>query len=325
VDPVRLTFHAIAEAWPGARWQARFHATWPAYRAWYLRDGDAARPSYDVAAGMLRRHMPELVGVWERLVALTGGDELAARMLTLYGSPPLVSGCSQAVVGGAEPTLVRNYDFDPALLEAVISSTALTGRRVIGMSEGLWGLLDGINDAGLAVSLTFGGRRVVGPGFAAPVVVRYLLEACETTWDAVAALRRIPVQASYNFTLADRAGDAATVHAAPDRPAWTGPAPVAANHQGRVDWPEHATATATVEREARLRELAGDPAIAEEALVEAFLAPPLRSRAYRTGFGTLYTAVHRPADGSVEYRWPGAGWRQSFDAFEDGHRVVHLS
>jgi predicted choloylglycine hydrolase len=311
---VDLTFHAIAEEQPGARWQARFAHAWPAYRAWFLRDGDAARPSLDESSRMLERHMPELVPVWTRLAALAGGDELAARMLTLYGTPPLVSGCSQAVLGGA---LVRNYDYDPALLEGVISSTALTGRRVLGMSDCLWGLLDGINDAGLAVSLAFGGRRATGPGFAAPLVVRYLLETCATTAAAVGALERIPIQASYNLTIVDRGGEAVTVHVAPDRPPWTSP-PLATNHQGAVEWPEHATALATVEREALLQNLTGRD-------VDAFLEPPLRSTAYAAGFGTLYTAVHRPADGSVEYRWPGASWRQSFDAFEDGRRVVHLS
>ena len=63
------------------------------------------------------------------------------------------------------------------------------------MSDCLWGLLDGINDAGLAVSLTFGGRRDVGDGFAIPLVMRYLLETCDTVDEARAALERIPVHA----------------------------------------------------------------------------------------------------------------------------------
>ena len=52
-------------------------------------------------------------------------------------------------------------------------------RAVIGSSDCAWGLLDGINDAGLAVSLAFGGRKVVGSGFGVPLVVRYLLETCD--------------------------------------------------------------------------------------------------------------------------------------------------
>ena len=75
--------------------------------------------------------------------------------------------------------LVRNYDYAPSRMEGIIWSTRLAERRVIGMSDCLWGLLDGMNDAGLAVSLTFGGRRVLGDGFGIPLVVRYLLETCD--------------------------------------------------------------------------------------------------------------------------------------------------
>ena len=60
---------------------------------------------------------------------------------------------------GEAPALVRNYDYSPDLCEWVVLSTAWTGLRVLGMSDCLWGLLDGMNDAGLAASLTFGGRR----------------------------------------------------------------------------------------------------------------------------------------------------------------------
>jgi predicted choloylglycine hydrolase len=319
-----LTFRAVDEPQPGARWRARFEALWPAYRAWYLRDGDAARPSYAVARGMLAAHMPELVPAWERLVELAGGGDLAARMLSLYDPPPLVSGCSQAVFPGERAVLVRNYDFDPELLEGVVHATALTGRRVIGMGDCLWGLLDGMNDAGLAVSLAFGGRRVEGPGFAVPLVVRYLLEVCETTDQAMAVLARLPVQASYNLTILDRHGATVTACVAADRAPEPRGVDVATNHPHTVEWPEHARATSSVEREARILTLLGDPETREPDFVAAFLAPPLRSTAYASGFGTLYTAVHRPADGTVEYRWPGVSWRQSLDAFEEGEREVRL-
>ena len=325
MDDVTLTFHAIDEPQPGARWQARFEATWPDYRRWYLRAGDAARPSYAVARAMLQRHMPELVPAWQRLVELAGGGDVAARMLSLYHPPPLVSGCSQAVFPGPDPVLVRNYDFDPALLEGVVYASELTGRRVVGMSDCLWGLLDGMNGDGLAVSLAFGGRRTVQEGFAISLVVRYLLETCATAADAVATLRRLPVQASYNLTLLDRGGTAATARVAPGCAPVLGPAAVATNHQEVVEWEEHARVTASVEREARMLALLADPATAERDFVGAFLEPPLHANAYGSGFGTLYTAVHRPVGGVVEYRWPGEAWRQSLDAFAEGSRTVRLS
>jgi predicted choloylglycine hydrolase len=324
VDDLSMTFRAIAEPWPGPRFGARFERGWPGYRRWFLRDGEAARPSYAVARGMLREHMPELVPAWERLVELAGGGDLAARMLALYDTPPLVSGCSQAVLAGEAPVLVRNYDFDPALLEGVICRTALRGGGVIGMSDCLWGLLDGINEDGLAVSLAFGGRRVGGAGFAVSLVLRYLLETCTTTAQAVVALERLPVQGAYNVTLLDRGGAAATAYLAADRRPRFARTLAATNHQRAVDWPEHARATRTLERERRILSLLADPAAGEADVVAAFLEPPLRSTAYGDGFGTLYTAVHRPAEGAVEYRWPGATWRQSFDAFDEGTRVIAL-
>ena len=35
------------------------------------------------------------------------------------------------------------------------------------------------------------------------------------------------------------------------------------------------------------------------------MEPPLYSTEYSRGFGTLYTAAYRPADGVVTYHWPG--------------------
>jgi predicted choloylglycine hydrolase len=218
VDELSITFRAIAEPEPGERFQTRFGEAWPTYRRWYLRDGDGARPSYAEARRMLHEHMPELVPAWSRLVELAGGGDLAARMLALYDPPPLVSGCSQAVLGGGGASvLVRNYDFDPALLEGVIGLTALRGQGVIGMSDCLWGLLDGMNESGLAVSLAFGGRRATGAGFGVSLVLRYLLETCTTTAQAVRTLERLPVQGAYNLTLLDRSGEAATAYLAADR------------------------------------------------------------------------------------------------------------
>lgn len=63
----------------------------------------------------MRAHLPELVPTWERLVELCGHDETAARMLTLWNVPAFQAGCSQAVLPGTEPVLVRNYDCNSKL------------------------------------------------------------------------------------------------------------------------------------------------------------------------------------------------------------------
>ena len=253
MQTVDLTFRAVEEMQPGARWQALFESMWPSYRTWFLQAGDAARPTYADSRRMLRTHMPELSDVYERLVELAGGGDLAARMLALYDPPPYLSGCSQGVLRQSSPLLVRNYDYAPDRLEGVILHTGWTQRRVIGMSDCLWGLLDGMNDAGLAVSLTYGGRRVLGHGFGIPLVLRYLLETCDNVADASRVLERLPYQLSHTLTLADSTGDAVTAYLSPDRGVIFRSIPIATNHQGKVEWTEHAVVTQTVEREECIR------------------------------------------------------------------------
>ena len=85
---------------------------------------------------------------------------------------------------------MRNYDYSPSAFDCLILHTNWQGRRVMGTSDGMWGLVDGINDAGLAVSLTFGGRRVVGDGFGVPLILRYVLQTCDTAEQAGEVLRR---------------------------------------------------------------------------------------------------------------------------------------
>jgi predicted choloylglycine hydrolase len=318
---VPFSFRAIEELELGPKWAAVFEERWPHYHEWFLREGEAARASYATSARMLRTHMPELMDAYERIVQLAGGGDIAARMLSLYRPPPYLAACSQGVwsrEGG--PMLVRNYDYAPSRMEGIVWSTRLTERRVIGMSDCLWGLLDGMNDAGLAVSLTFGGRRVLGDGFGIPLVVRYLLETCDDVASARESLARLPYALAYNLTVVDRAGEVLTAYLSPDREPIFRTVPAATNHQGIVEWPEQARATRTIERERWILELLADPATTAVSFEDAFLRSPLFSTAYDSGFGTLYTAAYRPAEGSVEYRWPSFAWRLGFNAFiEEEH------
>jgi predicted choloylglycine hydrolase len=317
-------FEAISEDLPGPKWQLLFQQHWPAYQRWFLSEGNKARPFYLTSLRSLRQYMPELLPCYERLVELGGGGDLAARFLSLYCPPAYLTGCSQAVWTGTPSLLVRNYDYSPQLFEGVILKTAWNGRQVIATSDCLWGVVDGLNEDGLAVSLTFGGRRVVGEGFGVPLLLRYILEFCVTTAEAVKVLERVPTHMAYNVTILDRGGAFRTVFIAPDRPALVRTIAVTTNHQQQVEWHQHAQATATLERERfltfRLRESTHSP----DKLVKAFLHSPVYSTAYGRGFGTLYTAVFRPDSGEVEYIWPNGTWRQSFDAFEEGARAVRF-
>jgi predicted choloylglycine hydrolase len=318
-----LTFEAIEERAPGPRWAALFAYHWPRYRAWFLHEGEAKRTSYAESLRALKDHMPELVPVYEQLCSLAGGGDLEARFLAMWAPPSYLAGCSQAVWLGGDPVLCRNYDYAPARLEGAILHTSWI-RPVIGSSDCAWGLLDGINGSGLAVSLAFGGRRVVGSGFGVPLVVRYLLETCETTEQARATLRRLPYHLAHTLTVVDVEGDVCTAFLSPDRPVELSPRVVATNHQGRIEWSEHAVVTRTVERERCLVRLLADDSTEAEQLVAAYLQPPLYARDYDRGMGTLYTVAYHVLEGRAEFRWPGLAWEQRFGAFEEGSRSVLL-
>src|SRR5262252_8012268 len=119
-----LSFEAIAETTPGAKWQALFSKYWPAYRAWFFSEGDAARKPYLSSYRTLKAAMPELAPIYERLCELAGGGDQAARFLSLYCPPPCLTGCSQVVWSGDGPALIRNYDYAPWLCEGSILCTA---------------------------------------------------------------------------------------------------------------------------------------------------------------------------------------------------------
>lgn len=309
------TLYAVQEAVPGSSWVDVYRHLEPGYRRWFLREGDAARPSYLAASVALKRHMPELVPVYERLVDLAGGGDFAARLLALWCPTPYLTGCSQAVWGGDPPMLVRNYDYHPRLWDGVLLSSTWTDRPVIGMLDSLWGVLDGINEAGLAVSLAFGGRPVVGEGFGMPLILRYVLETCADVEEAVAALTRVPTHMSYNVTVLDARDQFRTVFLAPDRPPAVTRRQIATNHQRVVEWEAFAHATATLDRERCLRTRLADPAETSDRFVQRFLEPPLHLDRFQRGWGTLYTAVYEPRTTSVALHWAGATLREAIGQF----------
>lgn len=315
---MELTFTASAEDRPGPAWASLFQQLWPAYRRWYLREGIEARPTYLACRRALKAHMPEVLGVYDELCELAGGGDLAARFLSLYRPPAYLSGCSQAIWPGPEPLLVRNYDYSPLAFDAVILRTRWRKRAVMGMSDCLIGLIDGMNDAGLALSLTFGGRRVVGDGFGMPIILRYALEICENVEEAVQVLTRVPTHMAYNVTALDATGRFATLYLSPDREAIVTTLPVATNHQERIDWVQHARATATVERERYILQRLMHRQMPQESFIDAFLRPPLYALGYSHGNGTLYTAAYWPQRLAASYVWPGVEWRLGLDGFIAG-------
>ena len=323
--PIRRHFQALEEATPGPKWAALFETYWPDYRKWFLAEGDAARPSYVRSRAALQRYMPELVPTWERLTELAGDGDMVSRFLSSYCPPAYLHGCTQAVWTGDEPVLVRNYDYNADRLEGVLLKTCWNDQRVIAMIDASWGVLDGINESGLAVSLAFGGRTDVGDGFGIPLILRYILEFCSTTEEAVAVLKRVPTHMSYNITLLDRSQRFSTVFVTPDKIPVVRQVPVATNHQGKIEWPRHAWATATLERENAANAILRDADATAEGLVAGFQHPPIYNTGHHRGFGTLYTAVYRPFTAAAEYLWPSTSWACDMTDFTERQHTIEYA
>ncbi|MCX7568187.1 C45 family autoproteolytic acyltransferase/hydrolase [Sulfitobacter sp. F26169L] len=319
MSQMTLTFDAVNEATPGAKWAVRWNRSWPAYEAWFVARGGDHGPSRAECRDAIQRYMPELVAVYDRLVAVAGGADRAARFLSTWCPPTYLGGCSLAAVANKKDVrLVRNYDLSPELNEGLLLRTEWSGRAVMGMVEFLWGLSDGVNDAGLSVALAYGGRSETGEGFGVTTIVRYILETCDTVEEAFSALNRVPSHMAYNLVLADATGRTASVELSPGGGIKVMPKAIATNHQSGNSRAERPAFTRTFERRAHLDDLRIKP----RKLNRQFLKPPLLQDRYAQGFGTLFTAEYDPKNGTLGLTLMGDRWDQSLDNFDEGQRVV---
>jgi len=191
----------------------------------------------------------------------------------------------------------------------------------MGMVEFLWGLSDGINNAGLSVALAYGGHSETGEGFGITTILRYVLETCDTVAQAIAALRRVPSHMAYNLVLADASGRTGSVELSPGGDVRLMPNAIAANHQS---WPETAERPAFTRSFERRRHL-NDLKVAPSDLNQKFLSEPLLQDRYAEGFGNLFTTEYDPKRQAMDLTIMGVRWDQTLAAFEKGQRIVTYS
>jgi predicted choloylglycine hydrolase len=311
-------FHAVEEKYPADKWLAHYAAALPGYRRWFASEGELKRPDLAACQAAMKTHMPELVPLWEHLIEITQADDNDARLLSFYCPAPYLAGCSQAVWSRYTPTLVRNYDYSPELCEGRIMKTRWHETQVIASTDCLWGVLDGMNEHGLSVSLSFGGKGIVTEGFSIPIILRYVLEFCTTVDEAVMVLCRVPAHMAYNITVLDAYGQVRTVELSPFSSPNITYKPFAVNHQGDFALTNYALFSRSYERQQFIISKLHDPLSSIESFVNAFEYSPLFSSNYAQNFGTLYTAIYNPQLRAMEYRWPNrVRMYQSFAFFEE--------
>ncbi len=319
-------FHAVQELYPADKWLAHYHAASPSYLRWFASEGEIKRPSLAQCRDALQAYMPEFVPLWEHLVHLSQAGDLEARLLSFYCPAPRSPGCSQAAWTRYTPVLVRNYDYAPDYCEGRILKTRWHGTQVIASTDCLWGVLDGMNEHGLSVSLAFGGKEGVAPGFGIAIILRYVLEFCTTVDEAVKVLARVPAHMAYNVTLLDAWGQVRTVELTPFSSPKVSYKPLAVNHQGEFELTNYALFSNSYERQQFILGRLYDPLSSIESFVNAFEYSPLRACNYAQGFGTLYTAIYNPQLRAMEYRWPNrVRMYQSFAYFEEYALWVDLA
>ena len=326
-----FTFSAVSDDPTGGNLQSAFGLRWPAYAKWYTSGVDnRERPSAELCRAQLLAHMPELLPSYDHLIhrlsPYISDAHLLPKLLSLYNAPAFVAGCTQAVWQRDEQTaLIRNYDFPHQLWDAMLLHSNWNGTRVMAMTDCLWGVLDGINEHGLTVSLSFGGQLAVSDGFGVTLILRYILEFCQTTAEACAVLQRIPVSMAYNIVVMDRLGHHRVVFIGPDKKAEITELVSTANHQpdAQIETDMDILSDSRV-RDRFLQSRLSDPRQTLDHLQQLFLSSPLyRSSKDAKGWGTIYTSRYQPHQGSVSIIWPHQQMTQSFDHFQD--MQLHIS
>jgi len=143
-------------------------------------------------------------------------ERLAAFILTVGYRKPMA--CSSfSAVSDSSVIFGRNYDFYYWLEKHCESYlTRPKGAYAsLGTTDIFVGREDGVNEKGVSVSMHFVAAQPGTPGINFPIAVRFILDKCATTADAVSFLTGVKFLTANNYLIADRSGALAVVEASP--------------------------------------------------------------------------------------------------------------
>ncbi|MEG6513768.1 C45 family peptidase [Desulforamulus ruminis] len=122
-----------------------------------------------------------------------------------------------AFSSGEEIVFARNSDFLVSLEKLYMNCLyrLQNGYSFNGNTTAFVQMEDGVNQHGLAVGLTFVYPKLRKPGFNAGMLLRYLLEKCKTTAEAIEQLHRLPIASAQTLTIADKSGEIAVAECNP--------------------------------------------------------------------------------------------------------------
>jgi predicted choloylglycine hydrolase len=150
-------------------------------------------------------------GMLEEMQGFADGlDEDYKRVVAFVNNFGRLSGCSQFFLNGH---FARNYDDKPTAVENEFLLTQPTGSlKSFGAATSNIQRLDGINEAGLVVSLTFGaGYPPVNHGIGSAMFTRIVLDKAKTVDDVLELLEQAPYVTQNNVMVADANGEAVVI------------------------------------------------------------------------------------------------------------------
>ena len=140
--------------------------------------------------------------------------DLQAVLFSMYALPPSCACSCFAVLNQGQALMGRNSDFLAALESQALNALyRFSGDSFdfMGNTTSFLQMEDGVNQWGLAAGLTSVAPVDVRPGLNGGMLVRFVLEKCRDTRQALFALRQLPIASAQTILLADRQGQIALV------------------------------------------------------------------------------------------------------------------
>lgn len=162
-----------------------------------------------------QRYVPNIV---EEIRGIADGqgisyEALAAVLYSMYCMMPDQKCTCFLMKNETEYLLCRNSDFLTMVEEQCANVMyQLEGSYAFqGNTTAFVEMEDGMNEHRLAIGLTSVYPEQIKPGLNAGMLVRYLLETCRTTKEAIEQLKRLPIASAQTLTMMDAFGQGAVI------------------------------------------------------------------------------------------------------------------
>jgi len=246
-------------------------------------------------------------------------------LLYFHESWLIPAGCTQlAAKKGTGAIIGRNYDLSDKLHDKCLTTTRLDGTYTnIGFNLLNFGRTDGINEKGLAVSMSAAGRPIgYGDWMRKPqieglqfwTIIRALLDNCANVKEAETVLKKVPKGCSVNMFLADSAGNITLAKVMPGNVEFVEVGEkgmCAANH---FDDDPNPLPNSITRLQTASESVSGDVSA-----MKKYLGTPFPAGActydYKNCFGTLHSAVYDTETTTAHISF-GAASNQQWHAFD---------